>query len=200
MGRRFQPLAEDLGRQGRLRRQGRQLRQGGERGKAKIKDLDSLKANFPGIGKECGGCHETYRVKKADLRFAAGQEIWRGRAPEASALFLVCSRATSWRGLTDLFPQAGLNAPNFRAAYGWNNGHTGRQATDDGSVDAAANLDWSCCHRRHRLRGILVADDPCGRRFEIRCRPTRLIPPTGSRLSMPADVPPAMPCRASPIA
>ena len=32
--------------------------------KAKIKDLDSLKANFPGIGKECGGCHETFRVKK----------------------------------------------------------------------------------------------------------------------------------------
>ena len=30
---------------------------------AKIKDLDSLKANFPAIGKECGGCHETYRVK-----------------------------------------------------------------------------------------------------------------------------------------
>jgi cytochrome c556 len=33
--------------------------------KAKIKDLDSLKANFPGIGKECGGCHETFRVKKS---------------------------------------------------------------------------------------------------------------------------------------
>ena len=32
--------------------------------KAKIKDLDSLKANFPGIGKECTACHETYRVKK----------------------------------------------------------------------------------------------------------------------------------------
>jgi len=31
--------------------------------KAKIKDLDSLKANFPGIGKECGACHETYRLK-----------------------------------------------------------------------------------------------------------------------------------------
>ena len=31
--------------------------------KAKIKDLDSLKANFPGIGKECGGCHETFRLK-----------------------------------------------------------------------------------------------------------------------------------------
>ena len=32
--------------------------------KAKIKDLDSLKANFPAIGKECGGCHETFRLKK----------------------------------------------------------------------------------------------------------------------------------------
>jgi len=32
--------------------------------KAKIKDLDSLKANFPGIGKECSGCHETFRLKK----------------------------------------------------------------------------------------------------------------------------------------
>ncbi|WP_061025950.1 cytochrome c [Bradyrhizobium sp. CCH5-F6] len=31
--------------------------------KAKIKDLDSLKANMPAIGKECGGCHETYRIK-----------------------------------------------------------------------------------------------------------------------------------------
>ena len=31
--------------------------------KAKIKDVDSLKAVAPGIGKECGGCHETFRVK-----------------------------------------------------------------------------------------------------------------------------------------
>jgi cytochrome c556 len=31
--------------------------------KSKIKDLDSLKANMPAIGKECGGCHETYRIK-----------------------------------------------------------------------------------------------------------------------------------------
>jgi cytochrome c556 len=32
--------------------------------KAKIKDLDSLKATYPAIGKECGGCHETFRIKK----------------------------------------------------------------------------------------------------------------------------------------
>jgi cytochrome c556 len=31
--------------------------------KAKIKDLDTLKATWPAVGKECGGCHETYRVK-----------------------------------------------------------------------------------------------------------------------------------------
>src|ERR1700712_1603547 len=31
--------------------------------KAKIKDLDTLKANVGGIGKECGSCHETFRLK-----------------------------------------------------------------------------------------------------------------------------------------
>ncbi|QND70470.1 c-type cytochrome [Tardiphaga robiniae] len=31
--------------------------------RAKIKDLDSLKANVGGIGKACGGCHETFRLK-----------------------------------------------------------------------------------------------------------------------------------------
>jgi cytochrome c556 len=33
--------------------------------KATIKDLDSLKATVPGIGKACGGCHETFRVKNS---------------------------------------------------------------------------------------------------------------------------------------
>jgi cytochrome c556 len=32
--------------------------------KAQIKDIDALKATFPGVGKQCGGCHETYRLKK----------------------------------------------------------------------------------------------------------------------------------------
>jgi cytochrome c556 len=33
--------------------------------KGKIKDLDSLKVALPVIGKQCGGCHETYRVKNS---------------------------------------------------------------------------------------------------------------------------------------
>jgi cytochrome c556 len=33
--------------------------------KAKIKDIDSLKATVPAIGKECGGCHETFRLKNS---------------------------------------------------------------------------------------------------------------------------------------
>jgi cytochrome c556 len=33
--------------------------------KGKIKDLDTLKATVPGIGKQCGGCHETYRLKNS---------------------------------------------------------------------------------------------------------------------------------------
>jgi cytochrome c556 len=32
--------------------------------KSKITDLDTLKANAPAIGKECGSCHETFRIKK----------------------------------------------------------------------------------------------------------------------------------------
>jgi cytochrome c556 len=31
--------------------------------KGKITDLDSLKATMPAIGKECSGCHETFRLK-----------------------------------------------------------------------------------------------------------------------------------------
>jgi cytochrome c556 len=32
---------------------------------ASVKDLDSLKAAFPNVGKNCGGCHELYRIKKS---------------------------------------------------------------------------------------------------------------------------------------
>ncbi|MBR0696201.1 cytochrome c [Bradyrhizobium lablabi] len=32
--------------------------------KGKIKNLDTLKAELSIIGKQCGGCHETFRVKK----------------------------------------------------------------------------------------------------------------------------------------
>ena len=32
---------------------------------AGVKDLDSFKAAFPGLTKNCGGCHETYRAKKS---------------------------------------------------------------------------------------------------------------------------------------
>ena len=33
--------------------------------KGKIKDADSLKAELGVIGKQCGGCHETFRIKKS---------------------------------------------------------------------------------------------------------------------------------------
>jgi len=32
---------------------------------ASIKDLDTLKAVFQTVGKNCGGCHELYRIKKS---------------------------------------------------------------------------------------------------------------------------------------
>ncbi len=33
--------------------------------RASVKDLDTLKAGLPAIGKSCGGCHETYRQKNS---------------------------------------------------------------------------------------------------------------------------------------
>lgn len=33
--------------------------------KAKVKDLDSLKAAMPSIGKECSSCHEAFRLKNS---------------------------------------------------------------------------------------------------------------------------------------
>jgi cytochrome c556 len=30
-----------------------------------VKDLDTFKASFGGLTKNCGGCHETYRAKKS---------------------------------------------------------------------------------------------------------------------------------------
>lgn len=32
---------------------------------ASVKDLDSFKAAFGTVAKNCGGCHETYRIKKS---------------------------------------------------------------------------------------------------------------------------------------
>ena len=32
--------------------------------KSKITDLETLKVSAPAIGKECGNCHETFRIKK----------------------------------------------------------------------------------------------------------------------------------------
>jgi cytochrome c556 len=32
---------------------------------ASVTDLDSLKVALGAVGKNCGGCHETYRMKKS---------------------------------------------------------------------------------------------------------------------------------------
>jgi cytochrome c556 len=30
-----------------------------------VTDLESFKAAFGNVGKDCGGCHQTYRIKKS---------------------------------------------------------------------------------------------------------------------------------------
>ena len=34
-------------------------------GEASVTDLDTFKAAFASVGKDCGACHQTYRVKKS---------------------------------------------------------------------------------------------------------------------------------------
>jgi cytochrome c556 len=36
-----------------------------KKAKSSVKDLDSFKSNFGAVTKNCGGCHETYRIKKS---------------------------------------------------------------------------------------------------------------------------------------
>jgi cytochrome c556 len=38
---------------------------GAKAAEASVKDLDSFKASFTAVGKDCGGCHQTYRIKKS---------------------------------------------------------------------------------------------------------------------------------------
>ena len=64
-GGRLQRLSEDLGRQGWLHEHITSFGKTVADAKGKITDLDSLKATLTVIGKQCGGCHETFRVKKS---------------------------------------------------------------------------------------------------------------------------------------
>jgi len=41
------------------------LGQDAKEAESSVKDLDSFKAAFTTVGKNCGGCHETYRLKKS---------------------------------------------------------------------------------------------------------------------------------------
>ena len=53
------------GQHGRLQGQVRKVRREAKAAQSSVKDLDSFKAAFPGLTKNCGGCHETYRAKKS---------------------------------------------------------------------------------------------------------------------------------------
>ena len=112
---------------------------------AKVKDLDSFKAAMGEVGKNCGGCHNTYR-KKASNRdidpavLTAGIE-WQGGESDGRAalkLFADAARCIGWLG--------------------------------KGVVDAAQACRSGVDRRRGRLRRVLGRDHsrrPCRR---ARCR------------------------------
>src|SRR5882757_8763075 len=81
---------------------------------------------------------------------------------------LLTSASVSKHWVFGFIPATGSSALEFRAAYGWNSGHTSRQfeADNDGSVNAATNFPHLRYCRRHRLCDLLVADDPGGDRVE----------------------------------
>ncbi len=61
--RRHRIAASHLGEQGRLRGKLAKLSADAKTQDAGVKDLDTFKAAIGEIGKNCGGCHNTYRKK-----------------------------------------------------------------------------------------------------------------------------------------
>ena len=81
--------------------------------KAKIKDPDTLKATFPAIGKECGGCHETY-PRQEQLDFSS---IKRKRAG-AKAPFAFLAPLSSYVGVPGACDFAGYLVPRAKSVTG----------------------------------------------------------------------------------
>ena len=101
--RRLQRLAQDLGRQGRLRCQDRDFAKAVTEAKAKIKDADTLKANFPGDRQGMRRLpRDLPRQEQLDFRLA---QTGRGRTRDASGLFLIRGR----EGFLRLCEVASLN-------------------------------------------------------------------------------------------
>jgi cytochrome c556 len=60
---------------------------------AATKDLDSFKSQFGAVMRNCGGCHETYRIKKSQNFLSAPST---GRAPDRRRPVLFCIRLLLW--------------------------------------------------------------------------------------------------------